>query len=244
MLKKALLLLACFVCFVSLLCGCQSYLGQSEATNDFKDTMKKAKETSPKNTQVTETVSEPVQDETSNPETTEEPSDSEWKTAYLEFLESQKDSHISYALVYVDGDSIPELYLSGGCEATGDCVCSYQNGSVVEERLNRIGGGRYIERSGNLINQNGNMGCYYTHAYKLTEEGFALTFSALSVEHVEYLANDEYTYSYEYFIEDNPVSESEYNAAVDAAFDFEQSVQLDENTVTYDEIRRQIIDCQ
>ena len=167
---------------------------------------------------------------------------SPWKTAYLEYLEAQKDDHLSYALIYIDDDDIPELYLSGNCEATGDSVCSYKNGTVIEQLLNRIGGGKYIEKSGEIINQNGNMGQIYTHVYKLTEHGFVLTFHALSSEHAEYLGHDEYSISYEYSVENKPVNESDYTAAVDAAFNFAQSVPLNENAVEYDAITQQIMD--
>lgn len=166
----------------------------------------------------------------------------EWKIAYLEYLEAQKDGHLSYALIYIDDDDIPELYLSGNCEATGDSVCSYKNGTVIEQPLNRIGGGRYVERSGKIINQNVNMGHIYTHVYKLTEQGFVLTFHALSSERAEHLGNDEYNISYEYSVENKPVNEGDYTAAVDAAFNFAQSVSLNENAVEYSAITQQIMD--
>lgn len=156
-----------------------------------------------------------------------------WKTAYLEHLEEQKDGHLSYALIHIDDDDIPELYLSGISEAMGDSVCSYKNGNMIEQPLNRIGGGRYIEKSGEIINQNGNFGRIYTNVYKLTEDGFSLTFHALSTE-----SNT----AYEYSVEDKPVSEDEYNAVVDAAFDFALSVPLNENAVEYDVVTQLILD--
>ncbi len=166
----------------------------------------------------------------------------EWKTDYLNFLEQEKDSYQSYALVYIDSDDIPELYLSGIGEATGDSVCSYKNGAVVEQPLNRIGGGWYIKKSGTVFNRNGHMGQTYTHVYKLNENGFALTFEAHSVERVEVLENDDYELHYEYSIGDNSANESEYNSAVENAVDFENAVRLNENEVNYDTIRQQIID--
>ena len=180
-----------------------------------------------------------VHDEESTKNSTDTP---EWKTAYLNFLEQEKDSHRSYALVYVDGDDIPELYLSGIDEATGDSVCAYKNGTVIEQPLNRIGGGWYIEKSGSLINQNGHMGGIYTHVYKLNENGFMLTFEALSIERVEALENDDYKLHYEYSIGDKSVNESEYNSAIETAFNFDNAVRLNENEVNYDTIRQQIID--
>ena len=91
----------------------------------------------------------------------------DYKQAYLDFLKDEKDSHRSFALVYLDDDNIPELYLMGACEAEGDMICSFKNGVVVYEYLKRTGGGKYIERGGSVINQNGNMGRCYTDVYKL-----------------------------------------------------------------------------
>ena len=185
---------------------------------------------------------ESTKDSTNSTQIAEKNDTPEWKTAYLNFLEQKKDSHNSYALVYIDGDDIPELYLSGIAEAIGDSVCTYKNGAAIEQQLNRIGGGWYIEKSGNVINQNGNMGRIYTHVYQLNEDGFILTFEALSAERVEVLENDEYKLHYEYSIGDKAVNESEYNSAIEAAFDFENAVRLNDNEVNYDTIRQQIID--
>ncbi|MBR2319645.1 MAG: hypothetical protein IKA50_02505 [Clostridia bacterium] len=217
MFKKVVVLFLSLIILSLLMCACQRNQTQDkESTND-----------STNSTQIAETDATP-----------------EWKTAYLNFLEAEKDTHLSYALIYIDGDDIPELYLSGDCEATGDSICSYKNGAIVEQQLNRIGGGWYIEKSGNVINQNGNMGRIYTHVYKLNEDGFILTFEALSAERVEVLENDEYKLHYEYSIGDKTVNESEYNSAVNAAFNFENAVRLNENEVNYNTIRQQIIDFQ
>ncbi len=226
--------------------GAQDAIIENEASTELslEVSAESESETEEETASVTEKALEPVQDVTNNPITTEEPAVPQWKTAYLDFLESRKNVHLSYALVYIDGDDIPELYLSGDCEATGDGVCSYKNGTVVEQRLGRIGGGSYIEKGGNFINQNGNMGCYYTDVYKLTENGFTQTFNALLIEHVVNLENGEYDLIYEYSIEGNPVNEDEYYAAVNAAFDFTRSVRLYENTVPYDVIKQQIADCK
>jgi len=164
----------------------------------------------------------------------------QWQLAYLDFLEIEKENHLAYALVYVDDDDIPELYMKGDCEATGDSICSYKNGTIIEENLIRVYGGMYIEKSGQLINRNGNMGVCHTHAYMLTDEGFNLTFTALEISRVEHLENDEMEFSYEFFVEDVPVDESEYNAAISVAFDLEKSKPLYENDVEYDEIVKQI----
>ncbi len=174
-------------------------------------------------------------------ESTQPTVSSNWKNAYLEYIEVNKDWNVEYALVYIDGDEIPELYLSGDCEATGDTVYSYKNGTVIEQRLGRTHGGSYIKYSGRLMNQNGNMGCCYTNAYTLTDAGFNLIFSADMIERVVQLENNEYKLTYEYSIEGIPVSETEHNAAIADVFDYAQAQRLHENAVSYDEIKLQIL---
>ena len=210
--KKTLVIFLSLIILSLLLCACQNSSTQGEESTKNLTDI----------TRITETT--------------------KWKTAYLDFLEQEKDFYLSYALVYIDGDDIPELYLSGIAEATGDSICSYKNGAVVEQHLHRIGGGWYIEKSENIMNQNGHMGQLHTDVYELTEDGFIKTFESLSSERVEVLENDEYKLHYEYSIENKAVSKSEYNAAVNAAFNFENAARLNENIVNYDTIRQQIID--
>lgn len=156
---------------------------------------------------------------------------SSWKTAYSDYLEANKDGYLSYALVYVDNNDVPELYLNGNCEAVGDSICAFRNGTVVEQPLNRIGGGWYIEKSGKILNQNGHMDHTSTHVYKLDDNGFTLIFSAESIEHV---------ITGEYFIGEEAVEKSVFDAAVEAAFDFEHAKPLHEGAVDYDAIQAQI----
>ena len=162
--------------------------------------------------------------------------------AYLEFLKDKKESYRLFSLVFIDDDDIPELYLMGACEAQGDMVCSFKNGAVITQQLRRTGGGKYIERSGDMINQNGNMGRCYTNVYRLNENGFTETFNALSSERVEYIdgKGGEYRFIHEYFIDDTPVSEADYNDALSSAFDLSKAVELDENAVSYNAIIEQL----
>ena len=161
----------------------------------------------------------------------------EWKTAYLDFLKDKDGEYVSFALAYIDNDEIPELYMNGCCDATGDSVCSFKNGEVIEQQLNRTGGGRYIENSGQIYNYNGNMGCFLTHVYKLDNNGFNQTFKAHLIEH---LGNKKITY--EYSVEDKLVNEEKYNKAIESEFDIDKSIRLNENAVSYDAIKQQILD--
>ena len=166
----------------------------------------------------------------------------EWKKAYLEFLEVNHFEFSSYRLVYVDGDDIPELYLSGICEAGGDSVCSFKNGEVIQFRLKRMWGGYFIPGSGMILNCNGNMGYYSTDVYKLTESSFVLILSGLEVQSYDYLENGDLKITSEYFLEDEPVSEEEFYAAFAAVFDYSQATGFHQSDVSYEEIRQLILD--
>lgn len=170
---------------------------------------------------------------------TEEQILADCKKAYLEFLKDKKDPYRLFSLVYMDHDDIPELYLSGVSEAEGDMICSFKNGVVVYQHLSRIGGGKYVERSGRMINQNGHMGLYYDHVYQLSENGFSQVLNAKYTESYEHIGNEEYITHREYFIDDTPVSEADYNRAVSSAFDLSKAISLYENAVSYDEVIQQ-----
>ena len=119
-------------------------------------------------------------------------------------------------------------------------ICSFKNGVVVYQSLSRRGGGKYVERSGDIINQNGHMGSYYDNVYKLSENGFSEILNARYTERYEDIGNEEYNVYCEYFIDDTPVSEAEYNNAISSAFDLSKAVSFDENAVSYDVIVQQL----
>ena len=122
-------------------------------------------------------------------------------------------------------------------EAEGDIVCSFKNGAVVEQRLSRNGGGRYIERSGKMINQNGHMGRYYDVVYKLDGHGFSTALDGRYEESYAHIGDDgRIDIHRDYFIDDAPASESEYNKALLSAFDISKAVRLDDNAVSYEAI--------
>ena len=112
---------------------------------------------------------------------------SAWKDAYLNFIEKAKreeGKYGEYALVYIDNDDIPELFIGGTCEASGTLVCAYKNGKVVSEHLRRLYGASYIPKSGLVMNFNGNMGNYSAEVFKLTNKGFTCIFYGTQEERV------------------------------------------------------------
>lgn len=209
----------------------------TEATNPPETTAPTETTNPPEITEPTEVTDPP---ETTTP--TEESVMAEWKKAYLEFLEVNHFEFSSYRLVHVDGDDIPELYLSGICEAGGDSVCSFKNSEVIQVRLRRMWGGYFIPGSGMILNCNGNMGYYSTDVYKLTESSFDLILSGLEIQSYDYLENGDLKITSEYFLEDEPVSEEEFRATIAAVFDYSQATGFHQSDVSYEEIRQQILD--
>ena len=238
MLKKVLSLFVVFAFITMALCACQvpTHYSQQENTEDSLD----------ENSNLT-----------TNPDTSTTENDGDgtfldWKSAYLNVIEEREeqkeklgygyDSH--YALVYVDNDDIPELYAMGVCEADGDLICSYKNGCVIEQRLARMLGGKYVERSGIVINQNGHMGQYYDNVYKLDQNGFSQILKASYTERYVTLENGDLEIINEYFIDGKTVSKDEYNNAVNSAVDLSQTMEFYEKSVSYDVIKQQIEDCK
>ena len=236
--KKVFCFLVLLFSIAMLLCACQvpTHYSQQENTEDSLD----------ENSNLT-----------TNPDTSTTENDGDgifldWKSAYLNVIEEREeqkeklgygyDSH--YALVYVDNDDIPELYAMGVCEADSDLVCSYKNGRVIKQCLERMLGGKYVERSGIVINQNGHMGQYYDNVYKLDQNGFSQILKASYTERYVTLENDDFEIINEYFIDGKAVSKDEYNAAINAAVDLSQTVEFYENSVSYDLIKQQIADCK
>lgn len=163
-----------------------------------------------------------------------------WKTAYLKYIEKNKNGYVSYALISVDNDSIPELYLSGNCEAVGDMVCSCKGGKVVEVHLNRTGGGSYIPKGGLVFNFNGNMGYYTANVYKLTSKGFTNIFYGLQQERVIDLGDGEYEFEYDFFVGDKLVTEQEFYAAINEVFNTAKGRSFSSSSVSYSKIKQQL----
>lgn len=104
----------------------------------------------------------------------------QWKQAYIKYItEDWEDlasensgsifnifDDISYSLIYVDNDDIPELYISYPISAYGGKLGLY-NGEQLEIVPIYNGGFSYIERQGLFFNSAGNMDVYYNIVYAI-----------------------------------------------------------------------------
>lgn len=160
----------------------------------------------------------------------------EWKTAYLKVVDEKENDIREFALVYLDGDEIPELYVTGSSEADGNYVYAYKNGKLLEQRMGGAWSAKYIEKSGCFGNQSGSTGFTSTWVYKLDDNGFTVTFRAESFEH----PGDDGEFVCEYAVGEETTDEKTYNAALKDAFDFEGAKRFAENKVSAKEIRKAI----
>ena len=234
--KKIVSLFVIFVFITIALCACQMTAQQNQ-----KDPLLNSQ---------TETTKAPLEEPLDPTPGASNLTDTlDWKTAYLDFIESREHKYgkeseygfdYRYALVYIDNDDIPELYAMGAYEADGDLICAYRDGRVIEHYLSQNAGGQYVERSGIVINQSGHMGRYYDNVYKLDQNRFSQILNASYTKRYVPLENDEVETVIEYFIDDKAVSRDEYDAAIRNAVDLSQAVEFYDSSVPYDEIKQQI----
>lgn len=182
--------------------------------------------------------------------TTAKQADTPWKTAYLNYIENlaAEKTASSYDLIYVDSDNIPELFISGSCEAAGSQVCSYKDGTIASIYLMRLGCVRYIPKSSLVYNSNGNMDHYYTEIYSLSESGFTLLFFGMQEDSYEEIVKEggdfEYKCHSKYYITKadttTEVAEDAYRAAQAEIFDSSIAEGLGYGTYDYSAILKQI----
>lgn len=110
---------------------------------------------------------------------TEAPFSEPWRQAYSDYVKkADKEGYNSFNLIYVDNDDVPELFLGSGIEATGERLCTYHNGKIVEQTLYRTYSTSYIENSGLIQNYYGSQGCYGIEIYKLENGKFTMLHTA------------------------------------------------------------------
>ena len=102
-----------------------------------------------------------------------------WRQAYSDYVKkAAKEGYNSFNLIYVDNDDVPELFLGSGIEATGERLCTYYNGKIIEQTLYRTYSTSYIENSGLIQNYYGSQGCYGIEIYKLENGKFEMLHTA------------------------------------------------------------------
>lgn len=259
--KRVLCLLFGLLVIVSAFCGCTDDVSDIEVTAvvdtepvELSTTEVATTEVETTATSVAETTAV-VETKAPTPEAKPKQTVPAWKSAYINYIEGRGNtkSNCDYRLVYVDSDSIPELFISGSCEAEGSTICTYSGGRVVAEQMSRIGGAYYIPKSGLVYNCNGNSGYYRTVVYRLSNGKFTQLFEGLNTVDAQEIMNENGEYEYipvsKYFLYDASgneyeVTEEEYLNASGKYFNTANSEALyrynDSSMSKYPYIKQQI----
>ncbi|MCD8153520.1 MAG: hypothetical protein LUF78_02300 [Clostridiales bacterium] len=148
--------------------------------------------------------------------------DDSWKDTYIAYIreaENEVAGH-QYALVYIDDNEIPELYIEATASVEGDRVCTVgTDGSLVVFDLSRMGGFRYVERSGRFSNENTNMGVYFVRNYTLADGVFEDVETERGQSEYDYTVQD-----YVYTWNGETVTEEEFNSRWNAFMDLSQAI--------------------
>ncbi len=136
-----------------------------------------------------------------------------WQEAYAAYIERRKCNpmmleYVDYALIYVDDDEIPELYIFSGGMAMGEFVVSFYDGHMGVMNRGRVGL-RYMEHGGLLYSESGNMGFSPCNIYRLEKGEFSEIGTGWCSE-----SYDGETVNFDYFWEGRPVTETEYEAQI------------------------------
>ena len=92
---------------------------------------------------------------------------SEWKQAYIDYINNHGQFETS-KLVNINNDEIPELYINFGSTASGDVLCSYAGGTIIEQPMYNYGFS-YIEGQNLFRDLGGHMDVYYDKIYTIQD---------------------------------------------------------------------------
>lgn len=176
-------------------------------------------------------------------------SDEPWKDAYMQFINDNEKSlsgysvNATYKLVDINGDDIPELYISNGSTADGDIVCTYADGSVQFERL-WIQGFSYMEGKNIFMDSGGKMDWYYDIVYSIVDgrivELHRGEHGADDDSYVPTNADGSSIYEYFWFWDGVEVTKDEYNFKKSNVYNGQQGIYPIEEMCTYTEIIKAI----
>ena len=177
--------------------------------------------------------------------TEQELSESEWKALYRDFIIQDKQSmeytdgweYVSYDLLYLDEDNVPELFITYQSTAAGCQLATIYENKVYGELL-MSGGLNYVEKSNVFVYSYGRQGYYGDDIYSL-EDGRLVTLAAGN-----YMATADSNGApnfdaMEYYWNETPVTEQEYEEKISEMLSSKLEVaswEYNHAEYTYDEI--------
>ncbi len=160
-------------------------------------------------------------------------SDASWKQIYIDYV-NEMSEHYDFSLIQLNNDNIPELCLTGKYTMAGDVLCWVSNNSLQKETSLGCSGTYYIKNKGLLKNSGGQFGNYFDNIFSFDGESLEQTVKGYYHEKDDNIGS---TANYfDYTINDNVVSWSEYKQAIASAFDSSNAKKVSDETYSKDEI--------
>lgn len=163
-----------------------------------------------------------------------------WQEAYVDFIQKihitipLPEPEFEYLLIYVDADYIPELYIYTGGMASGELIVSFYDGKVRALNRGRVGI-QYLKHGGLLYGETGAMGFYPSNVYQLEKGEFSEIGTGWYTDGID----DQGNMYFEYYWEDVPVTEEQFEASINELIDTSKCVipdMLDSMLYSEDEI--------
>lgn len=157
----------------------------------------------------------------------------EWKQLYIDYINEIDDrtkSSFDYSLIYIDSDDIPELCLTGRYAMAGDVLCWINNNSVQEETALGAYGTSYIEKGGLLFNTGGRQGAYFDKVFSFDGKNLELSINGI------YNEVNLNTLDFVYHINEEEVTQKEYEDRIDSAFNKSKAIKVSDETYSKEEI--------
>lgn len=163
-----------------------------------------------------------------------------WATAYLNeiFADEEPTDMTSCRLIYVDSNSIPELWIDYGYGYAGAEVYTQSNDGTDGISISQ-GGAKWIENENLLLTSGGHMDVYYDEVYKIEDGRFVLLgagdYGAEDNSNVQYDEQDNPIY--DYYWNDSAVSKNEYEQNLNNIFNGTRATNIYQNIYTYDQCK-------
>lgn len=172
-----------------------------------------------------------------SPQSTPAPDPDTWQGAYVEFMEGPElddlygGDSLTYSLIYVDEDDIPELVIDCGYEMGGYVILTWHNGKLDWMQTYRLEF-TYLERQNLLCNSSGHRGYYYDLVYTIQDGCWVLVADGRVWEaHYDEITGDlDFAFSWNGV----EVSEEEYNMQLTSIFDRKQSIEPTQHYIQLD----------
>ncbi len=160
-----------------------------------------------------------------------------WPGIYYDFIVQDRKNmdqepdwdEVSYELIYLDEDDIPEIWVDYGISATGCAIFSINKGEVSKNTLSS-GGLLYDEGKNIFIHSWGKMDYYFDTVYKI--ENGSLT-TVVDGRYEVKNSSDGETWTY-YYIDDTEVTEAEYKEKLKSYVSKDSKETLYGEVSTYD----------